>query len=53
MSAVHAIAAWAIVAPFWILAVYVVGLPVLREALRRKSLIPCPEPGSPPAHPIP
>ncbi|HZZ20954.1 MAG TPA: DUF2062 domain-containing protein [Opitutaceae bacterium] len=52
MSAVHAIAAWAVVAPFWILTVYMVGLPVLREALRRKGLANC---GGlpPPEHPVP
>lgn len=54
MSAVHAIAAWAVIAPFWILAVYVVGLPVLREALRRKGLANCgAESSSLPEHPVP
>jgi uncharacterized protein (DUF2062 family) len=52
MSAVHAIAAWAVVAPFWILLVYIVGLPVLREALRRKGIA-CGGPVTPPEHPIP
>jgi uncharacterized protein (DUF2062 family) len=52
MSAVHAIAAWAVIAPFWVLAVYIVGLPVLREALRRKGLA-CASQEAQPEHPIP
>lgn len=51
MTALHAIAAWAVVAPFWTLLVYVISLPVLREALRRKTVVieSCP----PPEHPVP
>ena len=51
MTALHAIAAWAVVAPFWTLLVYVISLPVLREALRRKTVVieSCP----PPDHPVP
>ncbi len=37
MTALHAIVAWAAVAPFWILLVYLLALPVLREALDRKN----------------
>ncbi len=39
LSALHAIAAWAIVSPIWVLAVYVLALPVIRETLRRKLVI--------------
>ncbi len=54
ITAVHAIAAWALVAPFWTLVTYMLALPVLREALRRK--VSCPAPASaalPPDHPVP
>ena len=53
MTALHAIVAWALVAPFWIGAVYAFALPVLREALRRQSAV---EPSTqvpPPEHPVP
>jgi uncharacterized protein (DUF2062 family) len=53
MNAVHAIAAWAVVAPFWVLMVYILGLPVLREALRRKALLACPDSGPATEHPVP
>lgn len=38
---VHLVVAWAVVAPFWIILVYVIALPVMREVdfLRRQ---PCP-----------
>jgi uncharacterized protein (DUF2062 family) len=39
LSALHAIAAWSIVAPFWIAVTYAVALPVFREALRKKLVI--------------
>jgi len=51
MTALHAIAAWAIVAPFWVLIVFLLALPVLREALRRKTVVVDPAP--PPVHPVP
>ena len=51
MTAIHAIAAWAIVAPVWTLVVYAISLPVLKEALRRKTVIVTQAP--PPAHPVP
>ncbi|HMD61389.1 MAG TPA: DUF2062 domain-containing protein [Opitutaceae bacterium] len=54
ITALHAIAAWAIIAPFWILIVYLFARPVLREVLRRKAVL---EPGTvrvpPPEHPVP
>jgi uncharacterized protein (DUF2062 family) len=50
VDAVHAIVAWAVIAPAWIIIVYFVGLPVLREVLRRR-IIPVafsePEPPAP------
>jgi uncharacterized protein (DUF2062 family) len=52
MNALHAIAAWALVAPFWILVLYLIALPVLREALRRKAVISC-QTTIPPVHPVP
>jgi uncharacterized protein (DUF2062 family) len=39
LSALHAIAAWAIIAPIWILLTYLIALPVIREALRRRLVI--------------
>ena len=51
MTAIHAIAAWMIVAPVWVLVVYAISLPVLKEALRRKTVIVTQAP--PPAHPVP
>ena len=51
MTAIHAIAAWMIVAPVWVLVVYAISLPVLKEALRRKTVIVTQAP--PPAHPGP
>jgi uncharacterized protein (DUF2062 family) len=37
-TALHAIAAWALIAPFWMVIMYIFALPVLREALRRQTL---------------
>ena len=39
ITALHAIAAWALLAPFWMIIVYILALPVLREALRRQTLV--------------
>jgi len=39
ITAVHAIAAWALIAPFWMVIIYIFALPVLREALRRQTLM--------------
>jgi uncharacterized protein (DUF2062 family) len=36
-TALHAIAAWALLAPFWMIIVYIFALPVLREALRKQA----------------
>lgn len=52
--ALHAIAAWAILAPFWIAIVYLIFLPVVREIdSRRKESGVISENGEPPSHPIP
>ena len=51
MTALHAIAAWAVVAPVWILVTYLLALPVLREVLRRKTVVVTGTP--PPDHPVP
>lgn len=48
VTALHAIAAWALLAPFWMVIIYVFALPVLREALRRQTLVPSgDDPGAP------
>ena len=48
ITALHAIAAWALLAPFWMVIIYVFALPVLREALRRQTLVPSGgDPGAP------
>jgi uncharacterized protein (DUF2062 family) len=54
ITALHAIAAWAIIAPFWIVAVYLFALPVLNEVNRRRiasreQTVDAP----PPDHPVP
>jgi uncharacterized protein (DUF2062 family) len=38
IDALHAIVAWALVAPLWMLIVYAFSLPVLREVIRRRIL---------------
>jgi uncharacterized protein (DUF2062 family) len=54
MTALHAIAAWACIFPFWVVVTYLLALPVLREALRRRVVIVAQTNGAPPpAHPIP
>jgi uncharacterized protein (DUF2062 family) len=53
LTALHAITAWACVAPLWMLAVYVLALPVLREALRRKATLVSQPECPPPVHPVP
>jgi uncharacterized protein (DUF2062 family) len=52
VDAVHAIAAWAILAPIWMLLIYALSLPVVREVLRRRVVIVA-EPIPPPTHPVP
>jgi uncharacterized protein (DUF2062 family) len=52
VDAIHAIAAWAILAPIWVLLVYVLSLPVVREVLRRRVVI-VSEATPPPSHPVP
>jgi uncharacterized protein (DUF2062 family) len=51
-TAIHAIAAWSIIFPFWVTIVYLLALPVLREALRRRVVI-VSDPTPPPSHPVP
>lgn len=54
MTALHAIAAWAIVMPFWVALVYLFSLPVLREVLRRRVVcVAQTAPAPPPVHPVP
>jgi uncharacterized protein (DUF2062 family) len=54
VDALHAIAAWLVVAPFWMIVVYLLSLPVLREALRRRVVVvEETAPASPPDHPVP
>jgi len=53
LTALHAIAVWAVIAPLWVLVLYVLALPVLREALRRRATIVSQPDCPPPVHPIP
>jgi uncharacterized protein (DUF2062 family) len=54
ITALHAIAAWAIIAPFWIVLVYLFALPVLREVHRRRVVVTAETvPTPPPEHPVP
>jgi hypothetical protein len=52
VDALHAIVAWAVLSPLWVLIVYLVALPVVREVLRRRVVI-VSEPTPPPSHPVP
>jgi uncharacterized protein (DUF2062 family) len=51
-TALHAVAAWAVVAPFWMIITYLLSLPVLREALRRRAVAETAR-TPPPEHPVP
>jgi uncharacterized protein (DUF2062 family) len=54
LDALHAIAAWAVLAPMWMMIIYMIALPVVREVLRRRLVIVTQTtPTPPPAHPIP
>jgi uncharacterized protein (DUF2062 family) len=54
LTALHAIIAWMVIAPLWVLLVFVFALPVLREALRRRSGVVCETTAAPPPeHPVP
>jgi uncharacterized protein (DUF2062 family) len=54
VDALHAIAAWAVIAPFWMIVIYMLSLPVLREALRRRVVVVTQTiPAPPPDHPVP
>jgi uncharacterized protein (DUF2062 family) len=50
VDALHAMAAWALIAPVWIAITYLFSLPVLREALRKRVV---PASATPPEHPVP
>ncbi len=54
MTALHAIIAWAIVAPFWVITIYLIAVPVLREVHRRRvPVIAQTVQAPPPDHPVP
>jgi uncharacterized protein (DUF2062 family) len=54
VDALHAIAAWAVIAPFWMIVTYMLSLPVLREVLRRRIVVVADTaPSAPPDHPVP
>jgi len=54
MVAVHAIVAWLILAPIWIIVVYSIALPVIREIYRKRETCPSiTNDDEPPSHPIP
>jgi uncharacterized protein (DUF2062 family) len=54
MTALHAILAWSIIAPFWVLIIFLFSLPVLREAFRRRTVVVAQTtPNPPPVHPVP
>jgi len=54
LTALHAIVAWAAIAPVWIALVYFLSLPVLREVTRRRAAAAAQTaPVDPPEHPIP
>jgi uncharacterized protein (DUF2062 family) len=54
VDALHAIVAWLVIAPFWMIVTYMLSLPVLREALRRRVLVVAQTaPATPPSHPVP
>lgn len=51
--ALHAIVAWAILAPFYIAAIYWLALPLMRSINRLKAEAAAPHPPEPPEHPVP
>jgi uncharacterized protein (DUF2062 family) len=54
VDALHAIAAWAMLAPFWMIIIYLIALPVVREVLRRRMVLVTETAPTPPAsHPVP
>jgi len=54
VDALHAVVAWLVIAPFWMIVTYMLSLPVLREALRRRILVVAQTaPASPSNHPVP
>jgi uncharacterized protein (DUF2062 family) len=52
VDALHAIAAWGVLAPVWMVIVYSIALPVVREVLRRRLVI-VTQVTPPPDHPVP
>jgi uncharacterized protein (DUF2062 family) len=54
VDALHAIAVWAVLTPFWMIIIYMLALPVVREVLRRRvALITRTATTTPPVHPVP
>jgi uncharacterized protein (DUF2062 family) len=54
VDALHAIAAWAVLAPIWMIIIYMLALPVVREVLRRRvAMITQTAQTPPPSHPVP
>jgi uncharacterized protein (DUF2062 family) len=53
-TALHAIVAWGVITPFWIVAVYAIALPVLREIERMRAEAAVKTTSvEPPSHPVP
>ncbi len=56
VDALHAIAAWAVLTPFWMIIIYMLALPVVREVLRRRVAMAVAQTTTtttPPIHPVP
>lgn len=53
MTALHAVVAWAILAPFYIALIYYVALPIMRSIVRIKAEAAAKTARTPPEHPIP
>ena len=53
LTVLHAVLGWMIVAPFWIMIVYYLSVPVLHEALDHRALPFGPRPGAGVRHPAP
>jgi uncharacterized protein (DUF2062 family) len=54
VDALHAIAAWFVILPFWMIIIYMLALPVVREVLRRRlAMVSRTAASQPPVHPVP
>jgi uncharacterized protein (DUF2062 family) len=54
VDALHAIAAWFVILPFWMIIIYMLALPVVREVLRRRvAMVSQTAASQPPVHPVP